>query len=171
MFVVVQSLSHIQLFETPWTAACQGSLSVTVSWSLFKLMSIISVMSFNHLILCLLFLFLFSTFPSIRVFFLMIWIFASGGQSIGASALASVLSMNIQGWFPLGWTGLISLQSKGLFQSLLQHHSSKASILWCSTFLMVQLSYIYKWTTTQPFQKKVKSYLLWDHGQTLRTLC
>ena len=98
-------------------------------------------------------------------------IFTSGGQNIGASALASVLSMNIQGWFPLGWTGLISLQSKGLFQSLLQHHSSKASILWCSTFLMVQLSYIYKWTTTQPFQKKVKSYLLWDHGQTLRTLC
>ena len=99
------------------------------------------------------------------------WLFESGGQNIGASALASVLSMNIQGWFPLGWTGLISLQSKGLFQSLLQHHSSKASILWCSTFLMVQLSYIYKWTTTQPFQKKVKSYLLWDHGQTLRTLC
>ena len=60
--------------------------------------------------------------------------FASGGESIGASALALVLPVNIQGWFPLGWTGLISLVSKSLFQ----HHSSKASILWHSAFFMVQ---------------------------------
>ena len=66
----------------------------------------------------------------------------SGGQTIGALATASVLPMNTQDWFPLGWTGLISLQSKGL-KSLLQHHSSKASILQCSTFFIVQLSHPY----------------------------
>ena len=69
-------------------------------------------------------------------------LFASGGQSIGVSASASVLPMNIQDWFPLGCTGWISLQSKGL-SSLLQHHSSKASILRCSAFFIVQLSYPY----------------------------
>ena len=66
--------------------------------------------------------------------------FASGGQSTGASALASVFPMNIQDWFPWGLTGLISLQFKGL-SSLLQHHSSKASVLWCWAFFMVQLSH------------------------------
>ena len=65
------------------------------------------------------------------------WLFASGGQSIGATASASVLPMNIQGWFPLGLTGLIYLQSK----SLLQDHNLKASILWCSAFFMVQVSH------------------------------
>ena len=78
--------------------------------------------------------------------FPMIWFFASGGQSIEASASAWVLPMNIQDWFPLGWTGWISLQSKGLFKSLLQHHSSKASILWCSAFFIVQLSHPYMTT-------------------------
>ena len=68
--------------------------------------------------------------------------FTSGGQSTGVSALASVLPMNIQDRFPLGWTGWFSLQSKGL-SSLLQHHSSKASILWCSAFFIVQLSHPY----------------------------
>ena len=71
--------------------------------------------------------------------------FASGGQSIGVSASASVLPMNIQDWFPLGWTGWISLQSKGL-SSLLQHHSSKASILRRSAFFVVQLSHPYMTT-------------------------
>ena len=66
--------------------------------------------------------------------------FASGGHSVGVSALTSVLPMNIQDWFPLGWTGWISLQFKGLFKSLLQHHSSKALVLWHSAFIMVQLS-------------------------------
>ena len=69
-------------------------------------------------------------------------LFASGGQSIGASALASVLPKKSQGWSPSEWTGWISLQSKGL-SSLFQHHSSKASILWCSVFVMVQLSHPY----------------------------
>ena len=74
--------------------------------------------------------------------------FASGGQSIGVSASASVLPMNIQDWFPLGFTGLIFLQCKGLFKSLLQHHSSKASTLWCSVFFMVQLSHT--WVLEKP---------------------
>ena len=74
--------------------------------------------------------------------FPMCQLFTAGGQSIGVSASASVLLMNIQDWFPLGLSGLISLQSKGL-SSLLQHHSSKASILWYSAFFMVQLSLPY----------------------------
>ena len=93
-------------------------------WSLFKLMSIESVMPSNYLILYHPLLLLLSILPSIRVF-PMSHFFASDGQSIGVSASASVLPMNIQKWIPLGLTGLISLQSK----SLLQHHSSKASIL------------------------------------------
>ena len=72
--------------------------------------------------------------------------FTSGGQSIGASASASVLPMNIRDWFPLGLPGLISLLSKGLSKGLLQHHSSKASILWCSAFFIVQLSHPYMTT-------------------------
>ena len=71
---------------------------------------------------------------------------SSGGQSIGASASASVLPVNIQDWFPLGWTGWISLQPKGLSRGFCQHHSSKASILWCSAFFIVQLSHPYMTT-------------------------
>ena len=84
------------------------------------------------------------TFPTSGSF-QMSQLFASGGQSIGVSASASVLPINIQYWFPLGWTGWISLQAKGL-SSLLQHHSSKASILWCSAFFIVQLSHLYMTT-------------------------
>ena len=117
----VQSLSCVQLFVTPWTAAHQASKSIN-SWSLLKLMSIESVMPSNHLILCHPLLFLPSIFPSIRVFsnelasrsFPMSRLFASDGQSTGASASASVLPVNIQGGFPFGWTGWISLLSKGL---------------------------------------------------------
>ena len=110
--VVVQSLSHVQLFATPWTAACQASLSFTMAQSWLKLMSIESVMPSNHLILCHPFLLLPSFFP--RVFSRVSWLFASCGQSIGASVSESVLPGNIQGLFPLGLTGLISLLSKGL---------------------------------------------------------
>ena len=84
----------------------------STSWSLLKLMSIESVMPSSHLILCHLFLFLPSIFPSIRVFSNEP-VFTSCDQSIGVSASASVLPMNICDWFPLGWTGWISLQSKG----------------------------------------------------------
>ena len=73
------------------------------------------------------------------------WVLASGGQSTGASALSSCLPMSVQGWFPLGLTGWISLQSKGLL-SLLQYHSSKASVFLCSVFFMVQLSHTYMTT-------------------------
>ena len=82
------------------------------------------------------------SFPA-SVSFLMSWLFASGGWSIGASASAAVLPMNIQGWFPLGLTGLISLAIQGTLKSLLQHHNLKASILWLSAFFIVQFSHPY----------------------------
>ena len=109
----VQSLTRVWLFVTPWTAACQAFLSITNSQSLLKLMSIELVMQSNSLILCHPLLLLPSILPSIRSF-PMSQFFTSGGQSIGVSASASVLPMNIQDWFPLGWTGCIFLQSKGL---------------------------------------------------------
>ena len=130
------SLSHVQLFATPWTTALQASLSITNSWSSLKLMSIESVMPSNHLILCHPLLLLPSIFPSIRVF--------SSEPALHirwpkywSFGLTSVLPMNTQDWSPLGWTAWISLLSKGLFKSLLQHHSSKASILQCSAFFIV----------------------------------
>ena len=107
--VVAQSLSHVQLFVTPWTAAHQASLSFTNSQILLRLTSIELVMPSNHPVLCRPLLLLPSVFPRIRAFS---QLFASGGQSIGASA--SVLPMSIQGLFPLGLTGLTSLLSKGL---------------------------------------------------------
>ena len=106
----VQSLSRVWLFATPWIAACQASLSFSNSFSLIKLMSIQLVMPSSHLFLCHPFLLLPSIFPSIRVFSKEPsgGHQASGGQSIG------VLPMNIQDWFPSGYTGLISSKSKGL---------------------------------------------------------
>ena len=109
----VHLLSHFLLFATPWTAAHQASLSITNSWSLLKLMSIELVMPSNHLILCWPLLLLPSIFLRLG-YFPMSLFFASGGQSIGISASASVLPVNIQDWFPFEWTGWISLQSKGL---------------------------------------------------------
>jgi len=137
--VVVQSLSHARLFATPWTAEHQASPSFTVSQSLLKFTSIKLVMLSNHLILCCPLLLLPSIFHCVRVFPVS-QLFASGGQSIGASASASVLPMNIQDWFPLGLTGLISLLSKGLKNTF--QHNSKASILRCSAFFMVQFSHL-----------------------------
>ena len=112
-FRSVQSLSRVQIFATPRTAARQASLTITNSWSLLKPMSIESVMPSNHLILCRPLLLLPSIFPSIRVFSNES-VLHIGCQSIGVSASTSVLPMNIQDWSPLGWTGWISLQSKGL---------------------------------------------------------
>ena len=103
----------VRLIVTPWTAVCQASLSITNSQSLLKLMSIESVMPYNYLILCRPLLLPPSIFPASGSF-PMSQFFASGGQSIGVSASASVLPMNTQGWYHLGWTGWISLQSKGL---------------------------------------------------------
>ena len=106
--LVIQLLSHVWLFVTPQTAACQAPLSFTVSQTLLTFMSIESVMLPSHLILCL------QSFPALGAFPVSCH-FASGGQSIGASASASVLPMSIQGWFPLELTGLIFLLSKGLY--------------------------------------------------------
>ena len=107
-------------------------------------MSIESVMPSNHVTLCQPLLLLPSILSRIGVSFPVNQLFASGGQSIGASASTSVLSMNIQHGFPLGLTGLISLLLfKGLFKSLLHHHSLKASVLWRSAFCMIQLSHPY----------------------------
>ena len=120
----VQLLSNVWLFATTWIAAHQSSLSITNFRSLLKLVSIESVMPSNHLILCRPLLLLPSIFPA-SGFFPMILFFVSGGQSIGVSALASVLPMNTQDWSPLGWTGWISLQSKGLsgvFNTTYQKH-------------------------------------------------
>ena len=140
-YVVVQLLSQVQLFATLRNAAHQASLFFTISWSLLKLMSIKLVTPSNNLILsrplssCL------QSSPAGS--FPMSQFFASGSQSNGISALALVLPMNIQDWFPLGLTGLISLQSKELSRVFLQHHSSKASILHLSAFFMIQLSHPY----------------------------
>ena len=120
---VVQSLSPVWRFATPWIAECQASLFFTISWSLLKLTSIELMMPFNHLILCYPLLLLTSSISSIRVFSNE-QSFALGGQSLEASALASVLPMNSRGWFPLGLTGFISLLSKGLSRvfSSTSHH-------------------------------------------------
>jgi len=111
----------------------------TNSQSLPKLMSIESVIPSNHLISVVPFSSSLQSFPASGSFPVSPF-FTSGSQSIGVSASASVLQMSIQDWFPLGLTGLISLQSKGLSR-VFQHHSSKALILQCSAFFMVQLSH------------------------------
>ena len=144
-FSSVQLLGRVQLFVTPWTAAQQASLSITNSWSLLKLVSIKSVMPSNCLIICHPLLLLPSIFCSIRVFsnksVLCIrwpeyWSFSfSISPSNGYSGLIS---------FGIDWFDLLGVQ--GALKSLLQHHSSKASILQCSAFFIVQLSHPYMTT-------------------------
>ena len=138
----VQSLSHVWLFVTPWNEACKSSLSITNSHSLLKLMSIESVRPSNHLILCCPLLLLPSIFPYIRVFpnesvpcirWPKDWNFSF---SISPSNEYSGLIV-----FRIDWMDLLAVQ--GILKSLLQHHSSKASILWCSAFFIVQLSHPY----------------------------
>ena len=140
-FVVIQSLSRVRLFVTPWTAARQASLSITNSWSLLKLMSIESVMPSSHLILCCPLLLPPSIFPSIMVFsnesFLCIrwpkyWSFSfSISPSNEYSGLIS---------FRTDWLGLLAVQ--GTLKSLFQHHNLKASILPHSAFFIIQLLYM-----------------------------
>ena len=159
----VQPLSRVQLFATSWTAACQTSLSITTSQSSLRLQSIESVMPSNHLILCRPLLLPPVIFASIRIFSNES-VLPIRCQSIGDSAAASVLPMNIQDWSPLGWTGWISLH-QGTLKSLPQHHSSKASVLRCSAFFIVQLSHPYLTTgktialTRRTFVGKVMSLL------------
>ena len=132
-FSLVQSLSHVRLFATPWTAARQASLSITNSQSLLKLMSIKLVMPSNHLILCCPLLLLPSIFPSIRVFsnesaLRMRW------PKYWSFSLSIIPSKEIPGLisFRMDWLDLLAVQ--GTLKSLRQHHSSKASILQCSAF-------------------------------------
>ena len=141
-FSSVQSLSHVWLFVTPWITACQASLSITNSRSLLKLMSIESVMPSSHLILCCPLLLPPSIPPSIRVFssastLLMRWPkYWSFSFSISPSKEHPGLIS-----FRMDWLDLLAVQ--GTLKSLLQHHSSKASIFWCSAFFIVQLSHPY----------------------------
>ena len=141
----VQSLSWIRLFVTPWTAACQDSLSITNSRSLLKLMSIESVTPSNHLIFCHPLLFSPSIFASIRVFsnesaLCISWPkYWSFSFSISPSSEYSGLIS-----FRMDWLDLLAVQ--GTLKSLLQHHSSKESILWNSAFFIVQLSHPYMTT-------------------------
>ena len=107
------SFSHVQLFATPGTASCQASMSITNSWSLLKLVSIQPVMNPTISSSVIPFSSCLQSFPASQSF-PRSQFFALGGQSIGFSALASVLPMNIQNWFHLGMTGYMSLQSKGL---------------------------------------------------------
>ena len=139
-FSSVQSLNPVRIFVTPWTAARQASLSITKYWSLLKFMSIESGMPSNHLILCRPLLLLPSVFPSIRVFskeavlhirWAKYWSFSF---SISPSSEYSGLIS-----FRMDWLDLLAIQ--GTLKSLLQHYSSKASILWCSAFFTVQLAH------------------------------
>ena len=131
---VVHSLSHVWLFVTPRTSACQASRSFTISWSLHKLIFIESVIPPKNLVLCHSLILLPSTFSSIKVF-LMSQLFSS----------RSGLLRNIQDWFPLVLTGLI-LQSKGLSRVFSNNWCLKASILHYSAFFMVQFSHPYMTT-------------------------
>ena len=165
VFVLVQLLSCVQLFVTPWIAARQASLSITNSWRLLKLMSMESVMSSNHLIICHPLLLLPSIFPSVRVFssesalcvrWPKYWSFSF--SIIPSKEHPGLIS------FRMDWLGLLAVQ--GTLKSLLQHHSSKASILWRLAFFTVQLSHPYMTTgktialTRQTFVGKVMS-LFW----------
>ena len=163
--VVVQLLSCVQLFATPWTAAHQASLSLTISWSLLKLMSIELVMPSNHVVFCYPLLLLPSIFPIIRVFsnelalcirWPKYWSFSfSISLSNEYSGLVS---------FRIAWFNLLEVQ--GILKSLLKHHSLKASILQLSAFFMVQLCHLYMTTgknialTIQAFVSKWCFYFL-----------
>ena len=136
------SSCHILLFVTPWTAAHQASLSFTISQSLLRFMSIESVMPSNHLVLCHCLLLLPSVFPSIRVFFSELTLcirWPKYWSFIFSISLSSEYSGLIS--FRIDWLDLLAVQ--GTLKSLLQHHSSKALILWCSAFFIVQLSHPY----------------------------
>ena len=143
--VVVQSLSSVWLFATPWTAGHQSSLSFTISRSLLRLMSIELMMPSSHFILCHLLLLL-QSLPAWRSF-PRSQIFTSGGQRIGVSASASVLQMNIQDWFPLAWTGFIPLQSKDKKLSRVSSNNTVQKHQFFSPqFSLVQLSHPYMTT-------------------------
>ena len=152
-FSSVQSLSRVQLFVTPWTTALQASLSFTISQSLLKLMAIESVMTANHLIICRPLLLLPSVFPSIRVFsndlaLCIRWPkYWSSSFSISPSNEYSRLIS-----FRIHWFDLLAVQ--GTLKSLLQHHSSKASMLQHSAFFIVQLSHPHDYWKNHSFDQR-----------------
>ena len=141
----------------PWTAAHQASLSITNTWILLKLMYVDLVMASNHIILCCPLLLLPSVFLSIRVFSKESVVHISS-QSIGVSASASLLSMNIQDWFPLGWTGWMSLQSKGLSRvfsntTVQKHQFFSAQLsLWSNT-------HIHTWLLEKTIALAIKTFV------------
>ena len=141
----VQSLSHVQLFVTPWTGACQASLSITNSWSLLKLMPIESVMPSSHLILCRPLLLLPPIPLSIRVFSNESPLHIRWPKYRSFSFTISP-SNEHPGLIPFGMDWLDLLAVQGTLKSLLQHHSSKASIFRRSAFFTVQLSHPYMTT-------------------------
>ena len=151
-FSSVQSFSHVRLFATPQTAALQASLSITNSWSSLRFTSIESVSPSSHLILCRPLLLLPSIFPSIRVFsnesvlhirWPKYWSFSFNISP--SNEYSGLISCRID------WLDLLAVQ--GTLKSLLQHHSSKAPILWCSAFFMGQFSHSYMTTG------KIKAWL------------
>ena len=164
---VVQALSRVWLFATPWTAAHQASLSITDSWSLLKLMSIESVMPPNHLILCRHLLLPPSIFPSIRAFSNELALHISWPKywSFSFSISPSTEHPGLIS-FRMDWLDLLAVQ--GTLKSPLQHHSSNTSILWCSAFFMVQLSHPYMTTgktialTRRTFAGKVMMSLFYN---------
>ena len=147
-FSSVQSLSRVRLFVTPWTAALQASLSFKISWSLHKLMSIVLVMPSNHLILCCPLLLPPSVFPSIRVF---------SDESVLRIRRPKYWSFSISPsneysgliFFRIAWFDLLAVQ--GVLKNLLQNHNSKASIVWCSAFFIVQLTSIHNYWGNHSF--------------------
>ena len=160
----VQFSSVAQLCPTLYDYMDCSTPGFTNCWSLTQLMSIESVMPSNHLILCHLLLLLPPVPPSSRVFSnesLFTW----GGQRHGVSASASVLPMNTQDWCPLGWTGWISLQSKGLLGVFSNTTVHKASIFRHSAFFTVQLSYPYMTTGKTSLYTESKNWYKWTHLQ------
>ena len=147
-FSSVQSLSCVQLFGTPWIAAHQASLSITNSRSSPKLMCIKSVMPSSHLILCRPLLFL-PPIPPASESFPMSQLFAWGGQTIGVSASASVLSMNTQDWSPLEWTGWISLQFKG-FSRVFSNTTVQKHQFFDAQLSSQSSSHIHTWPLEKP---------------------
>ena len=145
--VVVQLLSWVWLFATPWTAAFQTSLSFTTSQNLLKLMSIELVIPSNHLILCHPLFLLLSTPAS--GYLPISWVFASGGQIIVVSASTSVLPVNTEGWFPSGLTDLISLLSKGLIRVFSSTTVQRHWFFGTLPFLLSS-SHIHTWLLEKP---------------------
>ena len=154
-------LSCVRLFETPWTAAHQASLSITISWSFLKLMSIEWMMPSNHLVLCCPLLILPSIFPSIRVFSNQSALCMRWPKYSSFSLSPSIEYLGLIS-FRMDWLDLLAVQ--GTLKSLLQNHSSKASIRQHSAFFTVQLSHPYMST------EKTIAFIRWTFVDKVMSL-